>query len=70
MLDGLTPAEPTLESLEEVVSCAERRVKRAAEKHERAQVELGDAAAALTLARGELSAWVEAHPEPQMEMFA
>lgn len=67
--DGLTPADPTLESIEEIISCAERRVKRAGERLERAQVELGDAAAALVHAREERSAWVVANPDPQMEMF-
>lgn len=70
MLDGLTPAEPTLESLEEVVSCAERRVKRAGLRLERAQEELGAAAAALVRAREDKAAWLLANPQDQMEMFA
>lgn len=69
MITGLTPSAPTLESMEELVSCAERRVKRAAYKLDRQERELGDAAAALVKARDDLAAWIAAHPEPQMEMF-
>lgn len=69
MLDGLTPAEPTLDSLEEVIACAERRVKRAGLKHERAQDELGAAATALVRAREDKAAWLLANPQDQMEMF-
>ncbi|WCT78896.1 hypothetical protein [Novosphingobium humi] len=67
--DGLTPSDPTLESIEEVISCAERRVKRAGERLARAQKELGDAAAALVLARDDRAAWLVANPDPQLEMF-
>lgn len=62
MIEGLTPAEPTLDGLEEIVSCAERRVKRAATRMERAQAELGDAAAALVQARDERAAFIAADP--------
>lgn len=68
--DGLTPAEPTLESVEELVSCAERRVKRAVERLASAQREVADAAAALTRATEDRAAWIIANPDPQLEMFS
>ncbi|MBB3956861.1 hypothetical protein [Novosphingobium sediminicola] len=68
-IDGLTPSEPTLESIEEIISCAERRVKRAGLRLERAQEELGGAAAALVRAREDKAAWLLANPQDQLEMF-
>lgn len=70
MIEGLTPSEPTLESIEEIISCAERRVKRAGLKLERAQDELGASAEALVRARDAKAAWLLANPQDQMEMFA
>lgn len=66
---GLTPAEPSLERHEEIVACAERRVRRASIRLDRAQAELADAAIALVSARTDLEDWIEANPDDQLEMF-
>ncbi|MDE1914713.1 MAG: hypothetical protein KGJ57_17565 [Sphingomonadales bacterium] len=69
MSAGLIPADPTAESIEEIVACAERRVVRAAVRLERAQREHDEAVTALRFARENRRAWKAAHPDDQFEMF-
>ena len=66
---ALTAAEPTLERHEELVACAERRVRRASERLERAKTELAEAAEALVTAREARADWIANSPDPQMMMF-
>lgn len=65
MIDDVpyTPVLPTIESVEDAISRAERRAKRAGYRLESAQTELGDAAAALVRAREERDAYIKANPE-------
>lgn len=68
-IKGLIPADPTLESIEELVACAQRRVTRAQERLTSAQQEYEDAIAAQTRAEDDRAAWIIANPDPQLEMF-
>lgn len=64
---ALTPSVPTLESVSELIACAERRLVRASERMERAQTEFSDAVEALTQARQAKEDWIAANPDPQIE---
>ncbi|GGN49503.1 hypothetical protein GCM10011349_20190 [Novosphingobium indicum] len=66
---ALTAAEPTLERHEEIVACAERRVRRASERLDRAQTELAEAAEALITAREARTEWIANNPDPQLMML-
>jgi hypothetical protein len=68
-MNGLTPTAPTLESHDEIVAHQDRRVKRAAQKLDNAQEEVGAAAAGLTQARAGREAFIAENPDEQGEMF-
>jgi hypothetical protein len=67
-IDGLTAAPPSLEQHEELVQCAERRVRRAHEKFAQAQAEVWAAEEALLQAKSDRIAWIANNPDPQLEM--
>lgn len=60
--------EPSRERLTALVEHCERRVMRAVEKLDAATTEQREAASALASATGRLADWLEANPEPQMEL--
>ena len=66
---SMARAPSTRASLEEVVSCCERRCLRAAVRYQRAKDEMGEAAVSLAQAKDELAAWALANPDDQLEMF-
>ena len=67
-IDGLTAAPPSLERHEELVQCAERRVRRACEKLALAEAEKAEAQHALEHAQAARLAWIACNPDPQLEM--
>lgn len=65
------PAEihPDRARLNDLVFHCEKRVRRAGEKLTIAERENSDAQHALATARARLAAWIEANPEPQLELI-
>ena len=61
---------PDLVRLNAAISFAEKRIVRAAEKRRLADNEMTDALGGLDAARARRNAWLEANPQPQIEMFA
>lgn len=70
MISPLPCAEPTLESHDALVILAEHHVDRAHQKAFLARQELADAVDASKRQKAERRAWIEANPQPQIEMFA
>lgn len=60
---------PERAKLNSLIEHCERRVTRAAERLQAAQTESDDAAGALAFAHERLAAWIEANPDPQMELI-
>lgn len=66
---GATPAPPSLERLEQVVTLREGRLRRAFEKHEAARDEKIAALIALCHARAARTAFIAGQTDPQLRMF-
>lgn len=64
-----SPAPLSIDLVENLVACSERRLRRAAERLERAQDELVAAQAALARARDERAAWIVNNPDPQIMLL-
>ena len=67
LVAALIPSEPNQQSIDELITCAERRLVRASERTERARIEFSDAVEALTQARQARVDWMAANPDPQIE---
>lgn len=65
-LAKVRPVPPSLNSLEELVTCCERRLKRAEAKLQGAQMEFTEACAALERARANRADWIANNPDPQL----
>lgn len=63
---AMTPPEPTLEQLDELLACAERRFLRSHEKLALAAAENNDANAGLLAARAARAQFINDHPDPQL----
>ncbi|TCM17230.1 hypothetical protein EDF56_106346 [Novosphingobium sp. PhB165] len=68
-LDEIIPTPPTLERLEEIVSLAEQRCKRAKHKLDLAAGEIIDADTALERAKAARTDWIANNPDPQLMML-
>lgn len=66
---GMPPAKPSLQRLETLVSCMERRDKRADEKLRAATREKAESAAALERARADRDARIADNDDLQMTML-
>lgn len=66
MLDEIIPPPPTLERLEQVVTLAEQRCKRARKKLDDAAGEIVDADAALERAKAARADWIAANPDTML----
>lgn len=60
---------PERAKLTALIEHCERRVARSAERLRAAETENDEATGALAFARERLAAWIEANPDPQMELI-
>lgn len=71
----MTEAHPLLDAaaqgarLEALVLHAQKRVARAGERRDRANLEVTDAFDGLETAKANLAAWLAANPDPQLSMI-
>ena len=65
---AMTPQDPTLEQLDELIGCAERRFLRAHEKLAVAAAEHNEADAGLKAARAARTQFIADNPDPQLAM--